>query len=165
HAVQAVHRPGCALGTDAQAGEACPVAGSDPRRGHGDTATRGRSGNAMIGDRGLPKEEPQNDRRVPASLRPRVIFLIGYRGSGKTTVARILAERLGWSWLDADTLLEARHGRTIRQIFAEEGEAGFRDKEERLLDELSQGRQHVIATGGGIVLRPVNRDKLKAGCV
>jgi shikimate kinase len=114
-----------------------------------------------MGDRGLPGEEPQNDFRVPASGRLGVIFLIGYRGSGKTTVARILAERLGWSWLDADTQLEARHGCTIRHIFAEEGEVGFRDKEERMLDELSQYRQHVIATGGGIVLRPANRDKLK----
>lgn len=95
------------------------------------------------------------------SQRGRLIFLIGYRGSGKTTVAKLLAERLGWQWLDADPLLEARAGRSIREIFAAEGEPAFRDKEASLLDQLCGYRQHVIATGGGIILRPSNRDKLK----
>lgn len=94
-----------------------------------------------------------------------VVFLVGYRGTGKTTTARLLAERLGWDWLDADPLLEARHGKTIKQMFAEEGEAGFRDKEAALLAELCQGRRQVIATGGGVVLRPENRQRLKAGRV
>ncbi len=92
---------------------------------------------------------------------PPLIFLIGYRGTGKTTVARLLAERLGWHWLDADALLEARHGRSIRTIFAEEGEAGFRDKESALLPELCRLHNHVIATGGGVILRPTNRDQLR----
>jgi shikimate kinase len=92
----------------------------------------------------------------------RPIFLIGYRGTGKTTVARLLAERLGWQWLDADALLEQRHGRSIKQIFAEEGEAGFRDKEAALLPELCRLRKCVIATGGGIILRPSNRETLRA---
>jgi shikimate kinase len=93
------------------------------------------------------------------------IFLIGYRGSGKTIVARLLAERLGWDWLDADTLLEALHQRTIRQIFADEGEVGFRDKESAILTELAGRERIVIATGGGIVLRPQNREKLQSGRV
>ncbi len=93
------------------------------------------------------------------------IFLIGYRGSGKTSVARLLGERLGWQWLDADSVLESRHGKSIRQIFAEEGEAGFRDKEAALLEELSRLEKYVIATGGGVVLRPANRDKLRPGLV
>ncbi|MCI0379082.1 MAG: shikimate kinase [Gemmataceae bacterium] len=93
------------------------------------------------------------------------IFLIGYRGTGKTTVARLLAEKLGWQWCDADALLEQRHGKTIRQIFAEEGESGFRDKEAALFEELSQLEDHVIATGGGIVLRPENRELLRRGKV
>jgi len=91
-----------------------------------------------------------------------VIFLIGYRGSGKTTVARLLAEALGWSWLDADEVLEQRHGKTIRQIFATEGEAAFRDKEEAILAELCKLERHVIATGGGVVLRESNRNRLKS---
>lgn len=94
-----------------------------------------------------------------------VIFLIGYRGSGKTTVARLLAERLGWHWIDADVLLEARASRSIRQIFAEEGEAGFRAREAAVLAELCGRRRHVIATGGGVVLRDENRERLKAGRV
>jgi shikimate kinase len=95
-----------------------------------------------------------------------VIFLIGYRGCGKTTVARLLAEALGWSWLDADEELERRHGKTIRDIFATEGETAFRDKEEAILAELCTLQNHVIATGGGVVLRENNRRRLAAsGCV
>ena len=91
-----------------------------------------------------------------------LVFLIGYRGTGKTTVARLVAERLGWAWLDADTVLQERHGRCIATIFAEEGEAGFRDKEEALLKDLSGLRQHIVATGGGVVLRPANRERLQS---
>jgi shikimate kinase len=94
--------------------------------------------------------------------KPDNVFLIGYRGTGKTTVGRALAQVLGWEWVDADALLEARHGRTIRQIFATEGEAGFRDKEADLLEELCRRRRHVVATGGGIVLRAENRERLMA---
>jgi shikimate kinase len=90
------------------------------------------------------------------------IFLIGYRGTGKTTVARLLAERLGWAWCDADALIEQRYGRSIRAIFADEGEAGFRDKESAVLHDLCGMTHHVIATGGGVVLRPGNRAQLKA---
>jgi shikimate kinase len=94
-----------------------------------------------------------------------LVFLIGYRGTGKSTIARLLAERLGWSPVDADEMLETRHGRTIRQIFAEEGEAGFRDKEAALLEEICRLRAHVIATGGGVVLRPANRERLRSAGV
>src|SRR5262245_22037300 len=108
-------------------------------------------------------EYPPSQTSTTRSLRTpyTVLFLIGSRGTGKTTVARLLADRLGWSWIDADELLEARHGRSIRRIFAEEGEAGFRDKEAALLDELCQCRQTVVATGGGVVLRPANRERLR----
>ena len=89
------------------------------------------------------------------------LFLIGYRGSGKTTVARLLAERLGRAWRDADALLEERHGRSIRALFALEGEAGFRAREAALLEELCDGSGQIIATGGGVVLRPANRERLR----
>lgn len=92
---------------------------------------------------------------------PENIFLIGYRGTGKSTVARLLAGQLGWAWVDADALLEARLGRTIRDLFEKEGEASFREKEAALLEELCRGRRQVIATGGGIILRPGNRARLK----
>jgi shikimate kinase len=88
--------------------------------------------------------------------------LIGPRGSGKTTVAKLLAERLGWEWVDADDVLEQRCGQTIRAVFAAEGEAGFRDRESDVLTELCRRQQHVIATGGGVVLRQANRDLLRA---
>lgn len=90
------------------------------------------------------------------------IFLIGYRGTGKSTVARILAQRLGWEAVDTDELLEKRQGRSIASIFAEEGETGFREKEEALLGEVCFGRCQVVATGGGVILRPENRRQLRS---
>jgi shikimate kinase len=94
---------------------------------------------------------------------PRLLFLIGARGSGKTAVARLLADRIGWRWCDADGLLEERAGKTIRQIFAEEGEASFRDRESAMLREIARSELCVVATGGGVVLRSENRDCLRQG--
>ena len=90
------------------------------------------------------------------------LFLIGLRGSGKSTVARLLARQLGWDWLDADAELEKRYGWSIRGIFAAEGEAGFREKESAILAQLCRLPRHVIATGGGIVLREDNRELLRS---
>ena len=95
--------------------------------------------------------------RIPDGL----IFLVGPRGSGKTTVARLLAGRLGWDWVDADDVIERRAGRTVREVFSSEGESGFRDREAAVLRELAELRGHVVATGGGVVLREVNRDLLR----
>jgi len=92
---------------------------------------------------------------------PPLIFLIGYRGSGKSTVGPPLAAELGWDFVDADDLIEARAGQSITQIFASEGEAGFRDRESAMLQELSGRGRHVIATGGGMVERPANREVLR----
>jgi shikimate kinase len=90
------------------------------------------------------------------------LLLIGYRGSGKTTVGEVLAGRLGRAFVDADGALEADAGRTITQIFATEGEAGFRDRESATLRKLIAGPPGVIATGGGVILRPENRDLLRS---
>ncbi|MBI1831254.1 MAG: shikimate dehydrogenase [Planctomycetes bacterium] len=103
-------------------------------------------------------------RAVPTKPSP-IVYLIGYRGTGKSTIARLLADKLGWSWIDADEFLQARHGKTIRQIFDEEVEKGFRDKESKLLQELSDYEDHVIATGGGVILSDENRALLKRGIV
>ena len=89
------------------------------------------------------------------------LFLIGYRGSGKTTVAAALAERLGWRWLDADAELERRAGKSIKQIFADGGEIAFRDLESIVLADLTALDRHVIALGGGVVLREQNRSLLR----
>jgi shikimate kinase len=93
---------------------------------------------------------------------PNTIFLIGYRCTGKTTVARLLAEKLGWDWVDADSVLEARYGKSIRQIFAEEGEIGFRDKEEQIFAELCRLQRCVVATGGGVISRDVNQQRMRS---
>src|SRR5262249_8991444 len=98
---------------------------------------------------------------VPAPAAPLLIFLIGSRGSGKTTTARLLADRLGWMWVDADDVVEQRFGRPIRDLFAEDGATGFRDKESAGLADLCRIRRHVIATGGGVVLSPENRQLLR----
>ncbi len=90
------------------------------------------------------------------------LFLIGMRGSGKSTIARLVAHELGWNWLDADDELEKRYGQSIRAIFAAEGEAGFREKESDVLAQLCRLARHVIATGGGIVLREHNRALLRS---
>src|SRR6266567_1717423 len=89
------------------------------------------------------------------------LYLIGYRGTGKSSVAHLLAEKLGWPWLDMDELLESRSGLSIREIFSNEGEAGFREREVALLQEVSRLQRHVIATGGGIVLSATNRRLLR----
>jgi shikimate kinase len=91
------------------------------------------------------------------------LVLVGMMGSGKTTVGRIIAERLGRPLFDSDAMIEARYGRTVREIFADDGEAAFRDIEtEVLLDGLNSETPSVIAAAGGIVLREENRAALKA---
>jgi shikimate kinase len=89
------------------------------------------------------------------------LFLIGYRGTGKTTVAALLAAELGCAWQDADAEIEARAGRSIADIFAQGGEVAFRNWESRVLDDLSAGTQ-VLALGGGVILRPENRVLLRS---
>ncbi|MBI2824323.1 MAG: shikimate kinase [Planctomycetia bacterium] len=88
------------------------------------------------------------------------LVLIGYRGTGKTTVARLLALELGWDWVDADVEVELRAGRSIAALFAEAGERAFRDLETAVLRELVTRERAVIAAGGGAVLRAENRELL-----
>jgi shikimate kinase len=91
-----------------------------------------------------------------------VVTLIGYRGTGKTSVAPPLARRLKFESIDADAELERRAGQTIREIFDAEGEAGFRARESALLGELLQGDRLVIAAGGGAVLDPQTCKQMQA---
>lgn len=88
------------------------------------------------------------------------IALVGMPGSGKSSVGRHMANRLGWPFIDADHEIERRTGTSIANIFELEGEAGFRQREERLIDELTQTSPFVLATGGGAVLRASTRERL-----
>ena len=90
------------------------------------------------------------------------IFLIGPMGSGKSSVGRALARRIGHRFVDSDREIESRCGVDIPTIFEYEGEAGFRDREARMIDELSALPNVVLATGGGAVLRECNRACLSA---
>ena len=82
---------------------------------------------------------------------------MGLPGSGKTTIGRQLARRLGQPFVDSDHEIEHRLGCSIREFFAREGEDSFRNLEQQVIDELTQTQQGVIATGGGAVLREANR--------
>lgn len=90
-----------------------------------------------------------------------VITLIGYRGSGKSTIARPLAQRLGWSWVDADAVIEERAGKTIREIFLSEGEPVFRKLECQVMSDLLHQDRLVIAAGGGAILNPGTRQLIR----
>lgn len=89
------------------------------------------------------------------------IALIGFMGTGKSTVGRLVAEQLRFELLDTDALIEQRSGKKITEIFAQNGEATFRDLETQLVEELSPRTRLVIATGGGLPTNPANLASLK----
>jgi shikimate kinase len=88
------------------------------------------------------------------------IALIGYRGTGKTTVARLLAAALDCAWIDADDEIERTAGKSIAQIFADDGEPHFRDHESDVVRNLCQRSDTVFSLGGGAVIRRENRELL-----
>jgi shikimate kinase len=91
------------------------------------------------------------------------LVLVGMMGAGKTTVGHAVADRLGMPLVDSDELIESRTGRTVREIFRDDGEDAFRRLESAaLLDALDEARPHVIAAAGGVVLREANRAALTA---
>ncbi|HWF17905.1 MAG TPA: shikimate kinase [Verrucomicrobiae bacterium] len=89
------------------------------------------------------------------------IALIGFMGTGKSTVGRLLAEQLRFSFLDTDELIESRAGKTISAIFASEGEAAFRQHEKDVVAELSSRNRVIISTGGGLGASEANIASLK----
>ncbi len=101
---------------------------------------------ARDGERGLPPN----------------LYLVGMMASGKTTLGRMLAAALGRPFLDLDELIEEEAGRTIAEIFEQEGEEGFRRRETRSLGRVSGERGLVVSLGGGAILREENRRMLRA---
>jgi shikimate kinase len=92
------------------------------------------------------------------------IALIGLPGSGKSTIGRQLGRRLGLASIDTDHIIEQRLGCSIREYFEREGEASFRDIEESVVDDLTQTHHGILSTGGGSVLRTINRERLRSRC-
>ena len=93
------------------------------------------------------------------------IFLIGIMGAGKSTIGKLLAQKVHYSFVDTDALIEQCAGKSIPEIFANEGEDGFRDLEQQILSQVSAYTRLVIATGGGIVMRSLNWSHLHDGIV
>lgn len=90
------------------------------------------------------------------------IYLVGPMGAGKTTVGKRLANALKKEFLDSDQIIEMKTGVSISLIFEMEGEEGFRRRERNILEELTQRRDVVMATGGGVVLDELNRARLRS---
>jgi len=96
---------------------------------------------------------------------PHKIFLVGFMGAGKSTLAAALGARLNWRVEDTDTLVEQREKMTVAEIFARHGEARFRAAEHDVLADLLPARQVVVATGGGTYADPGNRTLINRGGV
>lgn len=95
-----------------------------------------------------------------AQAQPQRIVLTGFMGSGKSTVGPLLAERLGWQFVDADEEIEAKSGRTIAEIFTRHGEPFFRALEEETIARLARSESLVLALGGGAIESEVTRARL-----
>lgn len=114
---------------------------------------------------GKETEVTAEERQQPESVQDvaRSIALVGLSGSGKSTIARLIATRLGWFWFDTDAIIVERASRSIAQLFGNEGEAYFRRLEtETLREVLLTPQPGIIATGGGVVLSEENRRLLHA---
>jgi shikimate kinase len=98
---------------------------------------------------------------MDAGRRFQNVALVGFMGSGKSTVGQILAELLGFRLIDTDRRIEEAQGRRVSEIFAQSGEAAFREMEARLADELESESGVVVATGGGMIVNPVIFESLR----
>lgn len=105
----------------------------------------------------MSSDDTGSDRRTPLN-----VVLIGFMGCGKTTLGARLAQMLGMKFVDMDDLIVRKAGCSIPEIFAKDGEPGFRRIESAILDELGAGDHMVVSTGGGVVTVPENIPKLRA---
>jgi shikimate kinase len=116
-----------------------------------------------------PATASQSHGQPTGRLRQRLeglnLYLVGMMGSGKSTAGRHLAEALGYRFIDADSTLEQAAGRSIPELFASDGEAGFRELEAAVLNQIASWHSLVVATGGGVVTRPQNWGQLRQGVV
>lgn len=93
------------------------------------------------------------------------VYLVGMMGAGKTTIGQLLARDLGYRYLDTDAVIEQVTGQTIADIFATEGEDGFRDVESQVLEQVAAFQKTVVSTGGGVVLRDRNWGQMRQGSI
>lgn len=108
-----------------------------------------------------PEPAPPETAARPTFTLPRTVALIGLMGVGKTTIGRRLADHFHLPFVDADEEIEKAAGRSIADIFAEFGEAGFRDGEQRVISRLLDEPVRILATGGGALTHPLTRERLK----
>jgi shikimate kinase len=107
------------------------------------------------------KPEAHERKSKQPEAKTRNVILCGFMATGKSSVGRRLAEVLGYDFLDMDAAIEAEESISIPQIFSSRGEPAFRELESRMVDRIAKQNRHVIATGGGTVVNPVNLEKLK----
>ena len=96
---------------------------------------------------------------------PGRVVLVGFMGAGKSTVGPLLADLLGWRFLDLDDRIEERAGLSVVRFFAERGEPAFREAERQAAEELGEARETVLATGGGAFAQPATREALRRNAV
>ncbi|XP_074295488.1 shikimate kinase, chloroplastic-like isoform X2 [Silene latifolia] len=101
--------------------------------------------------------------KIAPYLNGRCIYLVGMMGSGKTTIGKLLAEVLDYSFFDSDSLVETLEGMSVAEMFNQHGEGFFREKETKVLEEVSTKHHLVISTGGGAVIRPINWRHMQSG--
>lgn len=139
-----------------ESGTSKPRRDSAKHRG-GSDAARKQGGPRSKG----PASRGNREREICELSRP--VFFVGFMGAGKTSVSRRLARLCSIASIDMDSYIERRDGRRIRDIFAEDGEGFFRDLETQVLREMTQGESALVSCGGGVVLRPENREILREG--
>ncbi len=93
------------------------------------------------------------------------VALVGFMGTGKTAVGKLLAQKLGKEFIELDALIEKRAGKSIPEIFRQDGEIVFRELEIQVTKDIAAKKNAVIACGGGIVLNTINIDRLRQECI